>query len=86
MKTRIQSLWNTEGGQLGIIPPTGFQELNAPVWQQATSMLAIELSWRQALPAIAVENTMRAVKQTSLDTVTPFKLILLSHGYGHQRN
>ncbi|KAF9561582.1 cytosine-purine permease [Agrocybe pediades] len=34
---------------------------NAAVWQLASSMLAIGLSWRQALPAIAVGNTIIAI-------------------------
>ena len=34
---------------------------NAAVWQLASSMLAVGLSWRQALPAIAVGNTIIAV-------------------------
>ncbi|KJA13308.1 hypothetical protein HYPSUDRAFT_49920 [Hypholoma sublateritium FD-334 SS-4] len=33
---------------------------NAAVWQLASSMLAVGLSWRQALPAIAVGNTIIA--------------------------
>lgn len=35
---------------------------NAAVWQLASSMLAVGLSWRQALPAIAVGNTIIAVR------------------------
>lgn len=34
---------------------------NAAVWQLASSMLAVGLSWRQALPAIAIGNTIIAV-------------------------
>lgn len=34
---------------------------NAAIWQLASSMLAIGLSWRQALPAIAVAHTIIAV-------------------------
>ncbi|KAH9477024.1 putative permease [Psilocybe cubensis] len=34
---------------------------NAAVWQLASSMLAIGLSWRQATPAIAVGNIMIAI-------------------------
>ncbi|KZP30106.1 NCS1 nucleoside transporter family [Athelia psychrophila] len=34
---------------------------NAPVWELASSMLAIGLSWRQALPAIAVGHLIIAV-------------------------
>ncbi|KDR74147.1 hypothetical protein GALMADRAFT_251034 [Galerina marginata CBS 339.88] len=34
---------------------------NAAVWQLASSMLAVGLSWRQALPAIAVGNTIIAI-------------------------
>ncbi|KAF9477454.1 cytosine-purine permease [Pholiota conissans] len=33
---------------------------NAAVWQLASSMLAVGLSWRQALPAIAIGNTIIA--------------------------
>ena len=34
---------------------------NAAIWQLASSMLAIGLSWRQALPAIAVAHCIIAV-------------------------
>ena len=35
---------------------------NAATWQMASSMLAVGLSWRQALPAIAVGNIIIAVR------------------------
>ena len=34
---------------------------NAGMWQLASSMLAIGLSWRQAIPAIAVAHCIIAV-------------------------
>jgi len=39
---------------------------NAAVWQLASSMLAIGLSWRQALPAITVGTCIIAVRMNLL--------------------
>jgi len=41
---------------------------NAATWQMASSMLAVGLSWRQALPAIAVGNIIIAVRIVFLTT------------------
>jgi len=38
---------------------------NAATWQMASSMLAVGLSWRQALPAIAIGNIIIAVRIAS---------------------
>jgi len=42
---------------------------NAAVWQLASSMLAVGLSWRQALPAIAVGNIIIAIAMVLNGTI-----------------
>lgn len=49
---------------------------NAAVWQLASSMLAVGLSWRQALPAIAVGNIIIAVWTTRMSYCRPKRIDL----------
>ena len=46
---------------------------NAASWQLASSMLAVGLSWRQALPAIAVGNIIIAVSSPNI--ILSFRLV-----------
>ena len=52
---------------------------NAAVWQLASSMLAVGLSWRQALPAIAVGNIIIAVSSPNIiPNLGPVQTLLLA--------
>ena len=52
---------------------------NAAVWQLASSMLAVGLSWRQALPAIAVGNIIIAVSSPNIiPNFGPVQTLLLA--------
>ena len=54
---------------------------NAGIWQLASSMLAVGLSWRQALPAIAVGNIIIAVGSPNITpNFGPVQALLLA-GY-----
>lgn len=52
---------------------------NAAVWQLASSMLAVGLSWRQALPAIAIGNIIIAVSSPNIiHNFRSFELLLFA--------
>jgi len=51
---------------------------NAGAWQLASSMLAVGLSWRQALPAVAVGNIIIAVSSLNIIlNFSPVQTLLL---------
>ena len=59
---------------------------NVAIWQLASSMLAIGLSWRQALPAIAVAHCVIAVATRFNHTTESRSNMILAGRHGLKRN
>ena len=57
---------------------------NAAAWQLASSMLAVGLSWRQALPAIAVGHFIIAVSLLCLANFFPCSCLFAAGGYAQR--
>jgi NCS1 family nucleobase:cation symporter-1 len=59
---------------------------NTGIWQLASSMLAIGLSWRQALPAIAVAHCIIAVATRFSYTIVRRSNMILAGRHGLKWN